>query len=118
MPVARALGKALDPRRKLVPAALRFLSPAVASDDKQIIAKILRNSAQEQEPGKSPVAALIDLAWELHRVKPGAGTPYLGEDYAEALRQMRDFLANQETGLEKFFDIVKNRCGGPCVPAP
>jgi hypothetical protein len=115
VPAAHALGKALDPRRRLVPAALRFLAPAVVADDKQIISKILRNSAQEQAPGKSPVATLIDLSTELHRVKPGVGTPYSGEDYAEALRQTRDFLANQETGLEKFFDIVKSRCGGPCA---
>jgi hypothetical protein len=115
VPAARAVGKALDPKHQLVASALRFLGPAVAADKRQAISKILRNSAQEQLPGKSPLGTLLDLSTELHRVQPGVGTPYTGADFAEALRQARDFLANQETGLEKFFDIVKSRCDGPCA---
>ena len=83
----------------------------------ETLTRILRNAYQEQIPGKSPVQTLLDLATELHRVRPGEGTAYGGADFAEAFRQSRDFLANQETGLEKFFQIVKSRCGGPC-PAP
>jgi hypothetical protein len=84
------------------------------SCSRQTLTRILRNAYQEQTPGKSPVQTLLDLATELHRLRPGEGTPYAGEDFAEAFRQARDFLANEETGLEKFFSIVKSRCGGPC----
>jgi hypothetical protein len=84
---------------------------------KQTLTRILRNAYQEHTPGKSPVQTLLDLATELHRVRPGEGTAYSGADFAEAFRQSRDFLANQETGLEKFFSIVKSRCGGPCPTA-
>jgi hypothetical protein len=87
------------------------------SCSKRTLTRILRNAYQEQTPGKSPVQTLLDLATELHRLHPGEGTAYSGADFAEAFRQARDFLANQETGLEKFFEIVKSRCGGPCPTA-
>lgn len=114
VPVLRAFGEALSPKNGLMRAALRFLDPAVALDDNRTLCGILRNAYKEQSPGKSPIQTLLDLATELHRVKPGEGTPYSGADFREALAQSRDFLENQHTGLEKFFEIVKNRCGGPC----
>jgi hypothetical protein len=142
VPLARALGRALDSKLGLLEAALRFLKPALAADSgdlcqpgnpscgpgetcvavsaaewrcsKETLSRILRHAYQEQSPGKSPVQTLLDLATELHRLFPGEGTPYTGFDFAEALSQARDFLANQETGLEKFFEIVTNRCGGSC----
>ena len=92
----------------------RFLKPAIASDQKQNLSRVLRNAYQEQSPGKSPVQTLLDLATELHRLRPGTHTPYAGPDFQEALRQGREFLVDQETGLAKFFEIVKSRCGGPC----
>jgi hypothetical protein len=144
VPVAHALGRALDPARGLVPAALRFLGPAVVADSEQtcnpqapscpagqrclalggggeyrcsreMLSRVLRNAWKEQTPGKPPVQTLLDLSTELHRLRPGVRTPYSGPDFAEAFRQARDFLANTETGLVKFFEIIKNRCGGePC----
>jgi hypothetical protein len=141
VPVARALGRALDPARGLMPAALRFLRPALDADSgdgcspgskcgtgercitlgggesrcsQEMLTRVLRNAWKEQSPGKSPVQTLLDLSTELHRLKPGAGTPYTGADFAEAFRQIRDFLANTETGLVKFFEIIKDRCAGPC----
>ena len=114
VPVVNVLGKVIEPKRALVKTALHFLKPAVAKDQKQVLSKVLRNAYKEQSPGKSPVQTLLDLATELHRLKPGAGTHYTGPDFQEAFRQAREFLADQETGLEKFFEIVKNRCGGPC----
>jgi hypothetical protein len=114
VPILRTLGRVIEPKHKLIPVALRFLKPAVAKDTKQSLTKVLRNAYKEQAPGKSPVQTLLDLATELHRVKPGSNVPYTGPDFQEAFRQSKDFLGNQETGLEKFFEIVKTRCGGPC----
>jgi hypothetical protein len=142
VPVAHALGRALDPARGLIPAALRFLWPALDADSadgcspnapkcgqgercitlgggesrcsREMLTHVLRNAWKEQSPGKSPVQTLLDLSTELHRLVPGAGTPYTGADFAEAFRQARDFLVNTETGLVKFFEIIKARCDGPC----
>ena len=69
---------------------------------------------QVQTPGKSPMQTLFDLATELHRRQPGARTPYTGPDFQQAFKEAREFLADQQTGLVKFFEIVKTRCGGPC----
>jgi hypothetical protein len=114
VPILNALGRVIEPKRKLIPLALRFLKPAIAKDTKQSLTKVLRNAYKEQAPGKSPIQTLLDLATELHRLKPGSGAAYTGPDFQEAFRQAKDFLGNQETGLEKFFEIVKSRCGGPC----
>jgi len=115
VPVMRTMGKVLEPKRELFKATLHFLKPAIAKDEKQSLAKILRNASKEQSPGKSPLQTLLDLATELHRLAPGTNTTYTGPDFREALRQAKEFLADQETGLVKFFEIVKNRCGGPCT---
>jgi hypothetical protein len=109
VPLLRALGEAIAPEHGLVRATLRFLKPALARDTDQCLSKILRNAYQEQSPGRSPVQTLLDLTTELHRVRPGAGTPYEARDFQEALRQTREFLSDQRTGLQKFFEIVKNR---------
>lgn len=142
VPAARALGRALDPGRGLISAALRFLRPAIAADSDgpcgpqgstcaagercitlgsgerrcsgEILSQLLRNGWREQSPGKSPVQTLLDLSKELHRLKSGAGTPCTGGDLAEAFHQARDFLTNAETGLVKLFEIIQGRCDGPC----
>lgn len=112
VPVAHALGDALGARVGLVKAALRFAQPALAADDpkRPILVEVLRNAWKEQRPGISPVQTLLDLATEVHRQNPGAGSAYVGQDFKNALFEARDFLENNETGLSKFFQIVKDRC--------
>lgn len=114
VPVLHAAGKAAAFDTGLVKASLRFLGPAVKRDTQQVLATILRNAYQEHSPGKSPMQTLLDLITEIHRQQPGVGTPYSGPDFQEAFKQAREFLGDQRTGLEKFFEIVKLRCGGPC----
>ena len=115
VPVSRAAGRVMSREYGLVLAALRFLKPAIAADKKKNLSTVLRNTAKEQSPGKSPVQTLLDVASEVHRLKPGAGTPYLPQDFANVFKESRDFLEHGETGLAKFFEIIKNRCGGtPC----
>jgi nucleotide-binding universal stress UspA family protein len=115
VPVARAAGQALHPGEGLVKGALRFLGRAMPLDTDRSLTRVLRNAWQEQSPGKSPVQTLLDVAAEVHRVQPGSDSPYLGPDVAQAFKETRDFLDNPDTGLKKFFEIVKNRCGGPCA---
>jgi len=116
VPVSRAVGRVMSEEYGLVLTALRFLKPAFKADHKKRFTAILRNTAKEQSPGKSPVQTLFDVASEVHRLKPGAGTPYMPQDFANVFKESRDFLEHKNTGLAKFFEIVKNRCGGPPCP--
>ena len=90
------------------------VKPAVAKDTRHSLSNILRNAYKEQSPGTSPMQTLFDVATELHRRQPGAGTHYTGPDFGQAFKEAREFLDDQDTGLVKFFEIVKSRCGGPC----
>ena len=117
VPLARLVGQALSPQVGIIDAALRFMEPAMAKDTKHTLSTILANAWSESDtvPGQSPIQTVFNLATEVHRKHPGAGTAYVGPDFAQAFLETRDFLANGETGLEKFFEIVKSRCGGfPC----
>ena len=117
VPMSRAAGRVIDRKTGLILAALRFLKPAIAADEKHILSGVLRNTALEQTPGKSPVNTLFEVASEVHRLNPGAGTRYGPADFANVFKETRDFLEHKDTGLAKFFEIIKNRCGGdPCVP--
>ncbi|PID38262.1 MAG: hypothetical protein CSB49_06440 [Proteobacteria bacterium] len=115
VPLARALGKTLAPKFGLIEALKVYLKPALARDTKGALARILRNSVKEQAPGVSPMETLFEMSKEMHRVKPGMTTPYTAEDYGKALDEIRDFLGNQQTGLLNFFNLIENRCGGPCT---
>ena len=115
VPVAQAVGRVMSREYGMIVTTLRFLKPAIAADEKKILSGVLRNTAKEQSPGKSPVQTMFDVASEVHRLKPGAQTPYLPQDFANVFKESRDFLEHSDTGLVKFFEIIKNRCGGsPC----
>ena len=117
VPLARVVGEALSRKAGIIDAALRFMEPAMARDTKRTLTTILANAWSESDtvPGQSPIQTIFNLATEVHRKHPGAGTAYVGADFGQAFLETRDFLANGETGLEKFFEIVKSRCGGfPC----
>ena len=119
VPVSQAVGKLLvndinNPNHKkdsFLEITLRFLKPAIAADEKKVLSRVLRYSSQEQAPGKSPLQTLLDLATEVHRLKPGTGTAYVAQDFKQAFVEARDFLENCQTGLAKFFEIIKNRDG-------
>ena len=42
----------------------------------------------------------------IERVTPGAGTAYVGSDFARAFSETRDFLANGDTGPQDFLRAV------------
>jgi hypothetical protein len=115
IPLAKAVGKLADPKSGIVEAAIKFLAPAIARDTGSSLTKVLKNAYTEQSPGKSPVQTLLDLATDIHRLHPGSDGPYVGQDIAHVFHEARDFLENESTGLNKFFEIVQNRCGGPCT---
>ena len=117
LPLARVLGRAMDPEFGLVKAVSAFIEPALARDTAGVFVRLLGNAMQEQLPGTSPLEVLFQMAKALHRKNPAQHGAYSADDFQSALWEMRDFFGNERTGLVKFFEIINNRCGGPC-PAP
>lgn len=113
VPVARFAGNALKPELGLIDSTIAFFHEAIALDKHEAVVKVLGNAARELSPGKSPLQTLLDMSTEMHRVNPGAGadTPYQGEDFKRGFGEVYDFMANEQMGLEKFFSIIKTRCG-------
>jgi hypothetical protein len=114
VPLAHVLGKALEPKFGLVDTAIRFLGPAFARDKNKVLSRILGNAVKEQPNGDSPLEVMLEIAKGMHRKQPGTTGPYTAQDYGSALSQLSDLMGNQQTGLVKFFELIVNRCGGPC----
>jgi hypothetical protein len=113
VPVARFAGNALKPELGLIDSTIAFFHEAIALDKHEAVVKVLGNAARELSPGKSPLQTLLDMSTEMHRVNPGAGSdsPYQGEDFKRAFGEVHDFMSNEQMGLEKFYSMIKSRCG-------
>jgi hypothetical protein len=123
VPLAHVVAKAIAPQQDWVPTGLRFLQRALFLDSKESLRRLLQQAFAEQDPGRSSFQALWDILTAVHRRQPRiAGTAgsnsasYSAEDFQQVWAETRDFLSDEKRGLRKFFEVVKNRCGGrPCA---
>jgi hypothetical protein len=124
VPLAHVVAKAIAPQQDWVPTGLRFLQRALSVDSKESLRRLLQQAFAEQDPGRSSFQALWEILTALHRRQPHvAGTAgsdsassYAAEDFQQVWAETREFLSDEKRGLRKFFEVVKNRCGGrPCA---
>lgn len=119
VPLMHTLGKALERQGGIVEAALAFLKPSMAKDSQKVLPDLLKNAFAEQTPGKSALGILVDLALQVNRQKPGVSTPRAAADLGLFLTETRRFLSDAESGLTKFFELIKKRCQHkPCSSEP
>jgi hypothetical protein len=110
VPIARALGRALDPERGIIDAHLMFLRAARHADTTGTLAQLFANLFAEPAPGGTAIAELVLAIGDVTRVTPAPGAaPFQAGDYAAAFGAAADFLADEKRGLQKFVRIVQER---------
>lgn len=111
-PLARAFVTAADPKSGMLMKSTVLLQ-AIASRDvaralPQLFDALVLHPAR-RKTDETPVEALFDIVMDVNRVKPGATTPRTTSDYANVIGIVREFLGDDERGLERLYEIIANR---------
>jgi len=109
VPLAQALGTALEPRTGTVYAQLTLLHRALAVDPARTLLSVLRNLYTEDELGVTPATRLGEVITELHRGTPGQGGALLAADPSAILSELSAFLVDERRGLTRVIEIFKAR---------
>jgi len=75
-------------------------------------AKLMRNLvAPSMEDGRTPLETLLDAVSEIQRKDPSRplDAPLERADFRSIAECLRDFLADEDRGLERFYNVVQNR---------
>jgi hypothetical protein len=57
--------------------------------------------------GQAPIEVFMDVVAELNRMNPDRSEKLTAMDYASIADQVTDFLVNKESGLEQFYEIIR-----------
>lgn len=118
VPIAHAMGRAIDPEKGAVESQLRMMRRARALDPncatgKCTLTTVLRNLYQDTPKGTSPAADVADSIAEVDRASPGSGGDYASDDYRAILDNAYQFLVDEQRGFIRFVEIVKSRRYNP-----
>jgi hypothetical protein len=111
VPIARMVGRALDPDFGLMQAHLDFVKQARHADTGGELTRLMRNLLSEPEPGVTALAQIADTICEVNRVSPHGdhGEPMSAEDFRSVFRAVSSFLYDERRSLRSFIEIVANR---------
>lgn len=116
LPLAHAVGMALDPERDLASALVQFVRRAQQEDPncaerECVVVTLARNLFQDAGEGMSPVGRLGDVVAEVNRTIPGRGGHLDPQDYSLVFERVRFFLVDEERGFGKVVNLIKRRLG-------
>jgi len=110
VPLLKAMAPALEPNDGVVVHLLQFMADANAMDDKQVSTRLIRGLVAERD-GNSETAfeAFVEIAGAVNREVPGSQAHWSEEDYATFLQVVREFLVDEDHGLERLYQLLENR---------
>ena len=108
-PLLRALAPVLTPDQGVLAKGLVFLDHAQELDDTAVLPRLLAGLVKERASGETPVEALLDIASEVNRAAPGAGSALADGDFAAIFATVADFFTDETRGLERLYALVENR---------
>ncbi len=80
--------------------------------DPSTTAKLMRNLvAASMEDGRTPLEVLLDAVSTIERADPTRplDAPLAREDFRSIAASLRDFFADEDRGLERFYSVVQHR---------
>lgn len=95
----------------LVAEGVSTLKAVSELDDREILPQLLTALAvpyDELDP-RTPLDVLFDVVLEVNRVEPGQGGTYREADHGALLRSIIAFLADEQRGLERLYDVIQGR---------
>jgi hypothetical protein len=112
VPVAHIFGEALNPARNIVDQQIDLIKRARDLDARKpdrALLVILRNLYKLDQNNVYPASNVADIVSEINRTHPGQGGDLNAGDYKTLLGETRDFLTDEQRGLPRFIEIIKNR---------
>ena len=116
-PIARFLGRLLDPgrewsvatRRKLplLSHAMIFLQQMVERDDSGTGFAMIRRGLETDQGGTTAFGHLGEVILDYHRADPASEQPYTAADYRHALSRLAAWVGDDVHGLEQLYDIIQ-----------
>ncbi len=107
--VMRYLGEVIDPDRGLVVHLVRGLARFLTIDSGQTAISLLRGTLNPPTgAGQSPLAILLEILDEVEAQGSGGSGVTVASMEAD-IHAIRDFIADDQSGLELLYDILRNR---------
>jgi hypothetical protein len=97
-----------------VDGGLNLIRESNVIDERHALTEVLQNLVA-LAPGQeeTQLEILIDVLSEVNRAAPNAGTRFDTTDYAELMSRSADMLSSESRGMERLYDIIRARDGGP-----
>lgn len=112
VPVNRFLGRTLDEHRPLLTRVLAFVKRTFPLDPKdQLINLLQRSIIKHPKRDESILSFMPAMVKTFYRRLPGSSLTLDASDYQTILQELAHYLTNKEQGMEKLYQIVKNRNG-------
>lgn len=125
VPIGKALAAALDPDQGPTDPALILAqrgrdleaqSSMVRPEDRPVLMRVVNNlftipTESTALGGVYPLYRLSDILGEILRETPGQGGDFSSADYRAVLSQLGLFLRDEQRGLPRFIEIVRQRTG-------
>jgi len=110
VPLLHALAPAFDPDGGLLDSVLHFVSEANALDETKVTTRLLERLVAMRPPaGETAFEALVDIAGEVNRQTPGVGGRWSADDYAAVMQVVREYLLDDDYGVERLYQLIENR---------
>jgi len=109
VPIAHALGTAMDVDKGVVAAGTALIKRSHDYDTDLALQTILRNLYKPGPRGPLWVSDLADIVSELNRSSPGHGGDLDANDEHALLSELAAFLNDNQRGFMRFVRIVQNR---------
>ncbi len=108
-------GAALTTDGAVTDATLTLIRRVDALDDRGALLAVLANlvslpaESAAASPDETPLETIVDVIAEVNRRDPGAGGTLAADDYRAILETTRDFLRDEDRGMERLYRVVQER---------
>ncbi len=109
VPVLRFIGRVLEPSRDRVFNGIDSVFALRSLDSARVGDALIANLFDEPEIQAFPVLAIMDAFESALRPSPGAAAPLDAADLGHIAGQVRDFLRDPVTGMERVYRIILSR---------
>ncbi|HET9621715.1 MAG TPA: hypothetical protein VFP84_10130 [Kofleriaceae bacterium] len=113
VPICHLAGRLLASDKQYVTTQLSFLQQITAADDRAILVRLVSDmftGYDKDDPGVPAIAEIADGTGEIDRQAPSVRKPaWTAADFSTVLTNVASFLREQQRGLPRFIDIVKDR---------
>ncbi len=107
--VAHWAGAVLAQNPAIITRLLRAVDRVQQRDPGRVLNELLANATEEPEPARIPLRLLSSAFKSLLRVDPAEDGPFTTPDMYRTLESLRDYLVDDQRGMERLYEVARNR---------